>query len=102
MTRINVEKQTMEIKTAHGTLIVQAFDDKYYPGLNIDFRLDGHENEPALPICMIEDAAECAESYETNGKAVVTRVYRNCNDDEYTHRIDIPIEEIKEFLKENK
>lgn len=102
MTKINVEKKTMELKTAHGTLIVQAFDDPDYPALNIDFRPDGHEDEPAVPICMVEDAAEYVASSETNGKAVVTRVYGDCNDDGYTHRIDIPIDEIKKFVEENK
>ena len=85
----------MELKTAHGTLIVTAFDNPDYPAFNIDFKLDGHEDEPAVPIAMIEDAAEHTTTSETNGHAVVVRVYGDCNDDEYTNRVDIPIADIK-------
>lgn len=100
MVKINVEKQTMEIKTAHGTLVVTAFDDPDYPGVNVDFKLAGHENEPVVPITMIEDAAEEHTTPETNGHAVVVRTYGNCNVDDYTDRVDISIENIKRFYEE--
>jgi len=100
MVKINVEKQTMEIKTAHGTLIVTAFDNPDYPSVYVDFKLTGHENEPAISITMVEDAAEEHTTPETNGHAVVVRTYGNCNIDEYTNRVDIPIEGIKKFYEE--
>lgn len=100
MVKINVEKQTMEIKTAHGTIVVTAFDDPDYPGVNVDFKLAGHENEPAVPITMIEDVAEEHTTPETNGHAVVVRTYGNCNVDDYTDRTDISIEDIKRFYEE--
>ncbi len=100
MFKINVEKQTMEIETAHGTLVVTAFDDPDYPGVNVDFKLAGHENEPAIPITMVEDVAEEHTTSETNGHAVVVRTYGNCNIDDYTNRVDIPIEGIKRFYEE--
>ena len=100
MVKINAEKQTMEIKTAHGTLVVTAFDNPDYPGVNVDFKLAGHENEPVIPITMVEDVQEEFSSSETNGHAVVVRTYGNCNIDEYTNRVDIPIEGIKQFYEE--
>lgn len=100
MVKINVEKQTMEIKTAHGTLVVTAFDNPDYPGVYVDFKLAGHENEPVIPITMVEDVAEKYATSETNGHAVVVRTYGNCDIDEYTNRVDIPIEGIKKFYKE--
>ena len=100
MVKFDIEKKTMEIKTAHGTLVVIAFDNPDYPGVNVDFRLDGHENEPAVPITMIEDVAKKHTTPETNGHAVVIRTYGDCNDDEYTDRVDIPIEDIKKFYEE--
>lgn len=102
MVKINVEKQTMEIKTAHGTLIVTAFDNPDYPGVYVDFKLTGHENEPAISITMIEDVAEEHTTPETNGHAVVVRTYGNCNIDEYTDRTDISIEDIKRLYEEEK
>jgi len=100
MVKINVEKQTMEIKTAHGTLVVTAFDNPDYPGVNVDFKLAGHENEPVVPITMVEDVVEEHATSETNGHAVVVRTYGNCNIDEYTDRVDIPIKDIKKFYEE--
>lgn len=100
MVKINVEKQTMEIKTAHGTLVVTAFDNPDYPGVYVDFKLAGHENEPAIPITMIEDVAEEYATSETNGHAVVVRTYGNCSIDEYTDRVDVPIEDIKRSYEE--
>lgn len=100
MVKINVEKQTMEIKTAHGTLVVTAFDNPDYPGVFVDFKLAGHENEPAVSITMIEDVAEEHTTPETNGHAVVVRTYGNCNIDEYTDRVDIPIKDIENSYEE--
>ena len=100
MVKINVEKKIMEIKTAHGTLVVVAFDNPDYPGVNVDFRLAGHENEPAVPIVMIEDVAEKHTTSETNGCAVVVRTYGDCNADEYTDRTDISIKDIEKFYEE--
>ena len=100
MVKINVEKQTMEIKAAHGTLVVTAFDSPDYPGVNVDFKLAGHENEPSVPITMVEDVAEEHSTSETNGHAVVVRTYGNCNIDDYTDRVDISLEDIKKFYEE--
>lgn len=100
MVKINVEKQTMEIKTVHGTLVVTAFDDPDYPGVNVDFKLAGHEDEPPVPITMVEDVAEEHSTSETNGCAVVVRAYGDCNIDEYTDRVDVSIEDIKKFYEE--
>lgn len=100
MVKINVEKQTMEIKTAHGTLVVTAFDNPDYPGVYVDFKLAGHENEPAISITMIEDVAEEHTTPETNGHAVVVRTYGDCNIDEYTDRVDISIDDIERFYEE--
>jgi len=100
MVKINVEKQTMEIKTAHGTLVVTAFDNPDYPGVYVDFKLAGHENEPAISITMVEDVAEEHTTPETNGHAVVVRTYGNCNIDEYTDRTDISIKDIERFYEE--
>lgn len=99
MVKQNIEKKTMELKTAHGTLIVQAFDNPDYPAFNIDFKLDGHENEPAVPVAIVEDAKDEHATDETNGHAVVVRVYGDCNDEEYTDRVDIPIDDIKEYIE---
>lgn len=100
MVKFNIEEKIMEIKTAHGTLIVSAFDDPDYPGVGVDFKLDGHENEPGVPITIIEDVKEEHTTSETNGHAVVVRTYGNCNIDDYTDRTDISIEDIKKFYKE--
>ena len=100
MVKFDTEKQTMEIKTAHGTLVVTAFDNPDYPGVYVDFKLAGHEDEPAVPITMIEDVAEEYTTPETNGHAVVVRTYGNCNIDDYTDRIDVPIKDIEQFYKE--
>lgn len=40
MVKQNIEKKTMELKTALGSLIVTAFDDREVPALIIDFRPD--------------------------------------------------------------
>jgi len=100
MVKIDTEKQTMEIKTAHGTLIVTAFDNSDYPGVFVDFKLAGHEDEPPVPITMVEDVAEEHATPETNGHAVVVRTYGNCNVDYYTDRADIPIKDIEQFYQE--
>lgn len=100
MVKFDIEKKTMEIKTAHGTLVVTAFDNPDYPGVDIDFKLDGHENEPAVPVAIVEDVKDEHTTDETNGEAVVVRVYGDCNDDEYTDRVDIPIEDIKKSYEE--
>jgi hypothetical protein len=100
MVKFDIEKKTMEIKTAHGTLVVTAFDDPDYPGVNVDFKLAGHENEPAVPITMVEDAAEEHTTSETNGHAVVVRTYGDCDADEYTDRTDILIKDIKKVYEE--
>ena len=97
MVKFDIEKKTMEIKTAHGALVVTAFDDPDYPGVNVDFKLDGHEKHP-LSIAMIEDAVP--SNYINPSDAVVVRVYGDCNDDEYTDRTEIPIEDIKRFYEE--
>lgn len=98
MVKFDIEKKTMKIKTTHGTLVVTAFDDPDYPGVNVDFKLAGHENEPAVPITMVEDATP--GSYINPSNAVVVRTYGDCNDDEYTDRTEIPIEDIKRFYEE--
>lgn len=100
MVKIDVEKQTMEIKTAHGTLVVTAFDNPDYPGVNVDFKLAGHEYEGLVPITLVEDVPEENATSETNGHAVVVRTYGNCSIDEYTDRVDIPIEDIKKSYEE--
>ena len=100
MVKFDTEKQTMEIKTAHGTLVVIASYDPDYPGVYVDFKLAGHENEPTVPITMIEDVAEEYTTPETNGHAVVVRTYGNCNIDEYTDRVDISLEDIRKFYEE--
>ena len=102
MVKINVEKEIMEIKTAHGTLVVTAFDDPDYPGVNVDFKLAGYENEPSIPIAMIEDVQEEYSTSETNGHAVVVRAYGNCNIYDYTDRVDISIEDIERSLREER
>ena len=98
MVKIDVEKQTMEIKTAHGTLVVAAFDNPDYPGVYVDFKLAGHES--VIPITMVEDVAEEYSTSKTNGHAVVVRTYSDCNDDEHTDRTDISIEDIKRLYEE--
>ena len=100
MVKFDIEKKTMEIKTAHGVLVVTAFDNPDYPGIFVDFKLAGHEDEPPVPITMVEDVPEEHTTPETNGHAVVVRTYGNCNIDEYTNRVDIPIEGIKKFYEE--
>ncbi len=100
MVKINVEKQNMEIKTAHGTLVVTASRDPGYPGVFVDYKLDGHEDEPTVPITMVEDVAEEHTTSETNGHAVVVRTYGNCNIDDYTDRVDVSIKDIKKFYEE--
>ena len=100
MVEFDIENKTMEIKTAHGTLVVTAFDNPDYPGVNVDFKLAGHENEPVVPITMVEDVAEDHTTPETNGHAVVVRTYGNCNIDDYTDRVDISLEDIKKFYEE--
>ena len=100
MAKFDIEKQTMEIKTAHGTLVVTAFDNPDYPGVNVDYKLAGHEYEPAVPIAMVEDVQEEHATSETNGHAVVVRTYGNCNIDDYTDRVDVSIEDIKRFYDE--
>ena len=100
MVKFDIEKQTMKIKTAHGILVVTAFDNSDYPGVFVDFKLAGHEDEPPIPITMVEDAAEEYATSETNGRAVVVRTYGNCNVDYYTDRVDVSIEDIKRFYEE--
>ena len=99
--RISKDKDKLEFETTHGTLVLNVFQNESYPAFNIDFKLRGHEKEPAIPVCMIEDAALSAASSETNGKAIVVRVYGDLNDDEYTHRIDIPIADIEKAYEED-
>ena len=94
--KVNKETGAVELKTAHGILILEPFADEDYPAFNINFKLDGHEDDPVVPICMVEDAcpADGATS-ETPNNAVVVRVYGDCDSDEYTHRVDIPMSEIE-------
>ena len=98
MKELKVDSKTgvVELETAHGTLILQPFNDCDYPGFDIDFKLKGHEDEPAVPIAMVEDASPAV----TPGDAVVVRIYGNVNDDEYTDRVDIPIKEIRDAYDE--
>lgn len=100
MVKFDIEKKTMEIKTAHGVLVVTAFDNPDYPGVNVDFKLDGHENEPVVPITMVEDVQEEQTTSETNGHAVVVRTWGNCSIEDYTDRVDIPIKDIKKSYEE--
>jgi hypothetical protein len=99
--KFNEKSNKVELRTNHGILVLTIFDHEDYPSFDIDFKLKGHEAEPAVPICMVEDASEKVSSDETNGKAVVVRVYGNCCDDEYTDRVDIPIKDIKELYEKD-
>lgn len=98
MVNQNNEKKSMELKTAHGILEVKAFDNPTYPAFDIGFKLNGHENEPAIPLVIVEDAAGNAI---TEKNAVVIRIYGNCNADEYTDKADIPVKDIEKFYEED-
>ena len=100
MVKFNVEEKTVELKTSHGTMIVRVDDNPGYEGFVVDYKLKGHEEEPALPIVIVEDAAEEYHSEETNGFGVAVRVYDSLNDDKYDTRVDIPLERIKKAYKE--
>lgn len=58
MVKQNIEKKTMELKTAIGSLIVTAFDDREIPALIIDFRPDGCKNKKASNIALVEAKGE--------------------------------------------
>lgn len=58
MVKQNIEKKTMELKTAIGSLIVTAADDRKIPALIIDFRPDGCENKTASNLAIIEAEVE--------------------------------------------
>jgi hypothetical protein len=101
--RVKFDKKSnkVELKTNHGTLVLDVFDNEDYPAFNIDFKLKGHEAEPAVPICMVEDASVKVSSDETNGEAVVVRVWGNPCQEDYTERVDVPIKDIKRFYEED-
>ena len=92
---IDTETGTVKMKTNHGILIMDPFDVPDYPGFSIDFKLKGRENEPAIPVCMVEDARPDDPSEETPDNAVVVRIWGDVNQEDYTERVDIPIGDIE-------
>ena len=91
MINYNSEEHEMRLTTAHGVLVVTAIDDPDYPGVSIAFQVEGHENDYATPIALIEDCDESVSSSETRGDAVVVRIYSDCELEGYTDRVDIPL-----------
>lgn len=98
--KFDEKNNKIELKTNHGILILNVFDDEDYPSFDIDFKPFGHETEPAIPVCTVEDASARVSSDETNGKAVVVRVWGDPCREDYTNRVDIPIKDIVRFCEE--
>lgn len=86
------------LKTNHGKLIADIFDDSDYPAINVDFIPEG--KDIPISIAMIEDASPESATSETNGEAVVVRVWGNPRQEDYTERVDIPIKDIVQTIEE--
>ena len=87
------------IKTAHGTLKIYE-NDFSFPGVSIDYALDGYENCD-IPICSVEDVFEENQSPETPSNAVVVRVWNDLNSEDYSTRRDIELKDIEKICKED-
>ena len=86
------KKETTELETAHGTLVVNNSNEEY-PKIGIDVKLKGHEQDPAVPVCSIE-----APPKDFPGKPhFVVRIYDG-KADSFKHRIEIPVEDLESLF----
>ena len=81
----------VEVKTAKGVLKIYETPDNEYAGINIDFE-PTNGNGIDIPLASIENGS--LDSSEN----VVVRVWGNPWNEDFTQRIDVPIQEIIEAL----
>ena len=99
MSKVCEVKNKMEIKTAHGMLIVYEAANPDYPGVYIDFKPAGRDDLISIPIAMVEDAPTKSKSPETPDDAVVVRVWDDPWREDYVSRSDIQVSEIIKALE---
>jgi len=90
---------TIEVKAGHGIIIAEAFDNKDYPAIDINYRLK--DTDISIPIVKVEDCPEMQSGgVDKTNDSVVVYVYGDPEQEDFTHRIDIPISSIKKSYEE--
>lgn len=97
--RNSIGLDIVEVKTAHGKLVIYE-SDPGYPGVYIDYIPDGIEL--GISVAHIEDIPKDSETPESISDVVTVRVWGGPWNEDYTNRVNIPIKDIEEALEHDK
>ena len=81
-----------EVPVADGVLVIEAEYDADYPGIFVSFRPNGKTEE--YQVANIENVPESSATPETPAKTVIVRVWGDPKNEDYTTRVNIPVNEL--------